>query len=83
MDAIEHAVSDFLQRELMNTGTKDPLEVDAPLLERGVIDSLGIQELVAFLEKEFGIDVQDEEIVPENFENVRCIAALVRRLKQS
>lgn len=50
---------------------------DTPLLDSGVIDSTGVLELVTFLESEFGVKVQDEEIVPENFETVGRIAAFV------
>jgi acyl carrier protein len=50
---------------------------DTSLLDSGLIDSTGILELVSFLESEFGIQVQDEEIVPENFETVKNVAAFV------
>lgn len=44
------------------------------LLESGIVDSLGILEIVAFLEKEFGITISDEELVPENFESIESLA---------
>jgi acyl carrier protein len=49
-----------------------------PLLESGVLDSLGILDLVAFIEKEFLIGVLDEDLVPENFQTINRIAAFVR-----
>ena len=48
-----------------------------PLLSHGIIDSLGILEVVAFVEREFGITVADEELVPESFESIASIAGFV------
>ncbi len=50
---------------------------DYPLLEKGVLDSMGIIQVVAFLEDEFGIEVDDAELVPENFETIGSIAELI------
>ena len=56
-----------------NVGNEDPL------LKNGLIDSLGILEVVTFLEKEFGIVVSDEELLPDNFESVRSLSAFVQQ----
>lgn len=44
------------------------------LLDSGIVDSTGIQEIIGFLENEFGIEVLDEEIVPDNLDSVQRIA---------
>lgn len=49
------------------------------LLEAGLIDSTGILELVAFLESEFGIQMADAEIVPDNLDSIARIVAYVER----
>lgn len=51
------------------------------LLDSGLIDSVGIFELVSFLEESVGVKVADEDIVPENFETIASIDALVTRLR--
>lgn len=48
------------------------------LLESGIVDSLGILDLVAFVEKEFGIAVNDEDLLPQNFDSVEHLTAFVR-----
>jgi len=48
-----------------------------PLLSHGILDSLGILEVVAFVEREFGITVEDEELVPESFASIASIAQFV------
>lgn len=52
---------------------------DDPLLNNGLIDSLGILEVVTFLEDEFGITILDEELSPENFESVGKLSAFVQQ----
>ena len=49
------------------------------LLESGLIDSMGVLELVTFLESTFSIQVADEEVVPENLDTIAGIVAYVRR----
>ena len=48
-----------------------------PLLRTGILDSLGILEVVAFIESEFGILVADEELIPESFESIATMARFV------
>jgi acyl carrier protein len=74
---IEESVRRFIVEELSNDGRSGDITDDYPLLERQVLDSLGIFNLVAYLESEFGIVVQDEDLVPANFGTVADIATFV------
>jgi acyl carrier protein len=56
--------------------TLDPAE---SLVQRGVIDSTGVLELVGFLEQRYGIRVDDEEITTDNLDSLTAIAAYLRR----
>ena len=58
-------------------GNKE-LANDDPLLDTGVVDSVGIFELVGFLQTTFNVEIQDTEIVPEHFETLDSLAAFVR-----
>ncbi|HET9265665.1 MAG TPA: acyl carrier protein [Vicinamibacterales bacterium] len=49
------------------------------LLEAGVIDSMGVLELVSFIEKQYRIAVAEDEMMPENFDSVDAIAAFIDR----
>ncbi len=60
-------------------GKEDGLDDDASFLENGVIDSTGILVLVSFLEEEFSISVEDEELIPENLDSVNNVVAYVER----
>lgn len=74
----ELAVKGFIQKEIMRNNGREGLEETENLIERGIIDSLGIVKLLDYLETSFGIDVADDELVPSNFETVQKIALFVR-----
>jgi acyl carrier protein len=59
----------------------DDFSDDDSFLRNSIIDSLGMLELVAFLEKEFGIKVSDAELVPENLDTLAKVCAFVERKK--
>jgi acyl carrier protein len=46
------------------------LKESSSFLEEGIIDSTGIMELVAYIESTFGIRLEDEEIIPDNFDSI-------------
>ena len=52
---------------------------DDNLLESGIIDSLGVLELVTFMQQEFSVTVEDEDLTPENFQTIECMASFVAR----
>ena len=61
-------------------GDESPLESDSmSLLDGGIIDSVGVMELVAFLEQDFGLDVADEDLIPENLDSVENLTAYIGR----
>lgn len=64
---------------------EDPeqLQVDDDLIDSGILDSMGIMQLVTHLEKEYGISIRTEEIEPEQFTSVTALAAFVRTKQQA
>ena len=76
IDATE-SVRDFLITEHYWQGSRDELTGDLPLIANRVIDSMGLLRLVAFLEEEFGVAIDDTEVVPANFGTIAGIAALL------
>ncbi len=71
-------VRDFIVRNfLFGDGAK--LEDSASLLDKGIIDSTGILEVVQFLEDTFNIKVGDDELLPENLDSVNNLSAYLDR----
>ena len=60
-------------------GNDDGLKDDASFLEEGIIDSTGILELVSFMEEEFSITVDDEELIPENLDSINNVTSYLDR----
>ena len=60
-------------------GNDDDLTDDTSLIEASIVDSLGIMELITFLEKTFNIKIQNDEMLPENLDNLNNIAEFIQR----
>ncbi len=60
-------------------GSEDGLKDETSFLDEGIIDSTGILELVTFIEEEFSITVEDEELVPENLDSINNVTAFLER----
>lgn len=64
---------DYIKQEFLR-GRATDLKEDDNLLNTGILDSLGILQLVTFTEDRFGIQVPDEDVVFENFQSVKALA---------
>ena len=63
-------------------GDDSPLESDSmSLLDGGIIDSVGVMELVSFLEQDFELSIADEDLIPENLDSVDNLTAFIGRCK--
>ncbi|MDW7773318.1 MAG: acyl carrier protein [Desulfobulbaceae bacterium] len=71
----------FIFENFLFDADESALNNDDSFLEKGIIDSTGILELVEWLEDEFGIPIEDEELIPENLDSVNLLAAFIHRKK--
>lgn len=69
----------FVQENFLYMMPDFELGDDDRLLERGVVDSMGIAELISYVESEFGIIAAEDEISEANFGSLRSIAKFVAR----
>lgn len=76
---IETKVRGYILNNYLFTDDDAALGNDDSFLERGIVDSTGIMELIFFLEQEFGVRIDDEDMVPENLDSVSRIAAFIGR----
>jgi len=81
--ATEATIRKFLLEEILYDRDLRDLSPTENLLERGLLDSLGILKVVTFCEEEFGITIPDAEVLPDNMETVRAIARLVDGRRQA
>ena len=71
----------FIKEEVVLDASSS-LQDDAPLLE-GVLDSLALMQLVAFLEEEFDTEIDDTDVTAENFKTIADIERLVEGQRAS
>jgi len=64
-------------------GRDDSFSNEDSFIEMGVLDSTGVLELIAFLQKRYSIKMADEEIVPENLDSIQRISVFVTRKLQA
>ena len=73
---IEERIRSFIVDNFL-FGEEGWLRNDSSFLDGGIIDSTGIMQLVAFIEQEFTIAVEDQELIPENLDSIDKVAAFV------
>lgn len=75
-NALAHDLNTFLRQRF--PALPADLHDETSLLDSGAVDSLGILEIVGFIEERCGIVLADEDITPENFATVGRLQALIR-----
>ena len=74
---IKNELEQFILNELMASDEKKSIEPDEDLLMQGIVDSMGVLKLSAFIEEKFSIKVTDIDMVPENFQSLESLTQFV------
>jgi acyl carrier protein len=77
--SIETKIRSYILENFLYTNDEGKLSNSASFLEDGIVDSTGILELLMFVEETFGVEVADEEVLPENFDSVVQLAHYIRQ----
>ena len=75
---VKETIREFIADQFLKGGGVTTISDEASFLEEGIIDSVGVLELVAFIEETFGLRVEDEELIPENLDSVDRLVVFVR-----
>jgi acyl carrier protein len=78
IEEIRSSVHDFILQRFPAAQAQG-LSADDSLLDLGIVDSLGVLEIVTFIEQTFGVALADDEMIAENFASVSAMAGLVQR----
>jgi clorobiocin biosynthesis protein CloN5 len=81
--SLDQALVNFIREALVSPDTGVEVDADTPLIDRGLLDSLSLLQLMLFIEEQSGVHVPDDEVTLENFRSVRSIGAMVQRLRQT
>ncbi|MDP9270868.1 MAG: acyl carrier protein [Chloroflexota bacterium] len=74
---VDDRIRDFIMDQPRWRGSRRDLTRDRPLISDGILDSLGILEFVSFVEATFGVEVLDEELVPEHFGTIAALESFI------
>lgn len=80
--SIVNELQNYILDELAFDQSRKTIEPDEDLLGQGIIDSSGIVQLAEFLEEKYGIQISDEDIVPENFQSISALQKLILAKQQ-
>ena len=75
--SIEKEIRQFIEGNFILDGN-DNLSAEDSLLEKGIIDSTGVLELVAFIEENYSLKIKDEELIPENLDSIKNISRFIQ-----
>ena len=81
MDQFGQKISSYIAENILFSRNGYPHPDDASFLENGIVDSMNILELVMFVEENFGISVEDSDIIPDNFDSVAKMAKYIEGKK--
>jgi acyl carrier protein len=79
LSPLERELREFIAGELISADGAPPIDPEDDLIKRGIVDSLGVTQLVDFCESHYRITVTDADLVPANFQTVRRLADYVQR----
>lgn len=82
-EALRDRIRHFILENFLFTDDTSAIAFDDSLLERGIVDSTGMLEIVLFIEEQFGIRMMDEEMVPENLDSVNNISNFIECKQQA
>tara|TARA_R110002111_G_scaffold248400_1_gene312068 strand:- start:89648 stop:89905 length:258 start_codon:yes stop_codon:yes gene_type:complete len=83
MSSIQSEIRNFVADNFLFGEDPESLLNDDSFLETGIIDSTGVLELVAFIEDKYSVEVDDDELVPENLDSIdRLINFIESKLKE-
>ena len=76
---LKDTLREFILENFLVGLQKNELDDADSFLEKGIIDSTGVLELVAFVEQTFGFEVEDEELVPDNFDSLARLETYIQQ----
>lgn len=79
---IESIIEKFIVNELIVGDDNTKINPDESLISKGIVDSLALLQLISFIEDEFGVKIDDAEMIPENFQTINDMKALLKRKLQ-
>jgi len=75
--SIQETVMNFISENILFSDNGYPYKLEDSFLEKGIVDSMNVMEIVAFVEETFGVVIKDSDIVPLNFDSIANITKFI------
>jgi acyl carrier protein len=79
----EAVIERFIVDDLLLGSNQTELDLNQPLISSGILDSLALLQLMSFIKQQFGVAVQDGEVIPDNFQTIRRISTFIEGKRAS
>ena len=76
---IKDKIRSYILENFLFTDDQSELNNEDSFMDQGIIDSTAVLELIFFIEEEFGVKVEAEEMVPENLDSVNKVTSFIER----
>lgn len=76
---IKRKMNSYIRNKILLGNKKIGLNDDDSFLERGLIDSTGVLEMVNFIEETFGLSIEDEELIPDNLDSINKLTYFITK----
>ncbi len=77
MRDIRQDLRTFVRENFLFGQSDESLSDNDSFLERGIVDSTGVLELVQFIEETYGFRLQDDELIPENLDSIHRLVCFI------
>ncbi len=77
LNIIRQQIREFITQNFFYDGSGRVVPDDMPLVERGGLDQTGVLEIALFIEETYGVQVDEADLTPDNFDTVESIARFV------
>ena len=81
--SLRDTIKQFILSNLLIESSHTSINGSDSFLKKGIIDSMGMIQLVTFVQKHYGIRVEPREVVPDNFDSLENIERYIRSKKGS
>lgn len=73
----EATIERFIIDEILLGDSQTKIDPDQSLINSGVLDSLALIRLIGFVEEQFGVTIEDDEVIPDNFETIAAMSTFL------
>jgi len=81
MDNVKKQLRDYIVENFLFGDTETEFSDTDSFMEKGILDSTGILDVILYLEENFNMKVEDDELIPDNLDSVDNLTAFIERKK--